>query len=225
MSGWDCSEKRARVVSRHEIGHQFGGWDPILPPLGEVTPALPTVGAWLMYKSSFAPSLKTRQDREWLFLSPKQPKGSKLKTLKKIRQDKVMEMYTLGNNPALGRDFTGQAIWESRLKAATLSLTHPIVLLSQSSLCIQDHTLLRFSKNRDMTWSRWSSNRARCWQVKSFKSFPICKVEGGGVYCARFGFGVAGFCLFGFGFFWLLLLVGLGFFCLVFGFLLFFFSR
>lgn len=28
-----------------EIGHQFGGWDPILPPLGEVIPALPTVGA------------------------------------------------------------------------------------------------------------------------------------------------------------------------------------
>lgn len=69
-----------------ETGHQFGAG--ALPPLGEATPALPTVGAWLMCKPLFAPSLETRQDTEWLFLSPRQPKGSKLKTLKKLGKTK-----------------------------------------------------------------------------------------------------------------------------------------
>lgn len=69
------------------------------------------------------------------------PQGSKL-----TRRDRVLEMYTVGNNPALAKGFCLTASLGIWLKAATLSLAHPIALLSWSLLCMQDHPPLRFSK-------------------------------------------------------------------------------
>lgn len=104
--------------------------------------------------------------------TPRLPAPSSWKT----RRDKVLEMYTVGNNPALAKGFCLTASLGIQAESCYFVLSSPYSAFVLELVLYAGSPTTAIQQNGGVTWSRQSPKHAPCWQVKSF---AVYEVEGG----------------------------------------------